>query len=75
MTPSWRKPAGAFAILVLIAAWAVIVASFAGLVGGWPVLLQGVFYLAAGIAWIFPLRPLLQWIETGRWRVPSRSQD
>ncbi|MDP9423286.1 MAG: DUF2842 domain-containing protein [Pseudomonadota bacterium] len=64
--PSWRKPAGIFAILGIIAAWAVLVASLAGTVGQWPVLLQALFYLIAGIAWVFPLRPLLRWMETGR---------
>jgi hypothetical protein len=46
----------------------VLVASLSGSVGGWPVLLQAVFYLDAGIAWIAPLKPVLQWIETGRFR-------
>lgn len=64
--PSWRKPAGIFAILALIAVWAVLVASLAGYVGNWPVLAQGLFYLIAGIAWILPLKPLLRWMETGR---------
>ncbi len=66
--PSWRKPVGVFAILVLIAIWVVAVASLAGSVGQWPVLVQGLFYLVAGIAWILPLKPVLQWIETGRFR-------
>ena len=66
--PSWRKPAGIFAILALIAVWAVLVASLSGSVGRWPVLVQAVFYLVAGIAWIVPLKPLLQWMETGRFR-------
>lgn len=64
--PSWRKPAGIFAILGLIAIWAVLVVSLAGTVGKWPVLLQAGFYLIAGIAWVFPLKPLLRWMETGR---------
>lgn len=64
--PSWRKPAGIFAIIGLIAIWAILVASLAGTVGGWPILGQAVFYLLAGIAWVFPLRPLLRWMETGR---------
>ncbi|MCY7398425.1 MAG: DUF2842 domain-containing protein [Sphingomonas bacterium] len=68
MEPSWRKPVGVFAILALIAVWVVLVASLAGSVGNWPVLLQAVFYLVAGIAWILPLKPLLQWIETGRFK-------
>jgi len=63
--PSWRKPAGIFAIIALIIIWAALVASLAGRVGEWPVLLQAVFYLIAGIAWVFPLRPLLRWMETG----------
>ena len=64
--PSWRKPAGIFAILALIAVWAALVVSFSGRIGGWPVLAQGLFYLVAGIAWILPLKPLLRWMETGR---------
>ena len=66
--PSWRKPAGTFAILALIALWAVAIASLAGTVGRWPVLLQTIFYLVAGIAWILPLKPLLRWMETGHFR-------
>jgi hypothetical protein len=66
--PSWRKPAGIAAILLLIVLWAVLVASFAPNVGRWPVLVQALFYLVMGIAWIIPLRPLLRWSQTGRWR-------
>ena len=66
--PTWRKPAGMGLILLLITAWATIVASLAGHIGdlAWPV--QAVFYLAAGLVWILPLKPLLRWMETGRWR-------
>ena len=66
--PSWRKPAGIFAILALIAAWAAVIVSLSGTVGRWPVLVQGIFYLAVGIMWIFPLKPLLRWMETGHFR-------
>ena len=66
--PSWRIPAGIFAIVALIAVWGVLVASLAGTVGRWPVLVQGIFYLVAGIAWILPLKPLLRWMETGNFR-------
>jgi len=66
--PSWRKPVGIFAILALIAGWAVGVASLSSTVGQWPVLLQALFYLIAGLAWILPLKPLLAWMETGHFR-------
>lgn len=66
--PSWRGPAGVFAILALITVWCVLVVSLSGVVGAWPVLAQALFYLVAGIAWILPLKPLLLWIETGRFR-------
>jgi len=66
--PTWRKPAGIFAILAIIVLWAALVASLAAFVEKWPVLVQGLFYLGAGLAWIAPLKPLLRWMETGRFR-------
>lgn len=68
MEPSWRKPVGIFVILALIAFLAWLVASMATTVSQWPVLAQAVFYLVAGIIWIAPLKPLLRWMETGRFR-------
>jgi hypothetical protein len=68
MEPSWRRPAAIAAILVLIVVWAILVASLSGIVGRWPILLQALFYLAAGMAWIAPLKPLLRWSQTGQWR-------
>ena len=69
--PTWRKPAGIGLILLLIAVWAVLVASAAALIEGlpWPVHL--IYYLTAGIVWILPLKPLLRWMETGRFRTGS----
>lgn len=68
MTPSWRKPAGALAIVALIIVWAALVVSLAPVVGRWHWIGQLLFYLATGIIWIAPLKPLLLWMETGRWR-------
>lgn len=69
MTPSWRKPVGMLAILVLIGLWCIAAASLSGIVGHWHPLVQAVYYLVAGIAWIWvlPLRRMLAWMETGRW--------
>jgi hypothetical protein len=65
--PSSRKLGGIVLILALIVLWAGFVAALAPFVGRWPVLVQAPFYLFMGLAWIVPLRPLLRWMETGRW--------
>jgi len=66
--PSWRKPVGALAIMAIITVWAVVVVGASPVVGGWHWALQALFYLVAGIAWIFPVRPMLGWMETGHAR-------
>jgi hypothetical protein len=66
--PSWRKPAGIVLILLLIAGWSGLVVWGASLFGNVPILVQAVYYTIAGIVWILPLKPLLRWMETGRWR-------
>ena len=65
--PSWRKPAGILLILLIIFLWTFLVASASRWIGQLPVLVQGVVYLVAGIVWILPLKPLLAWMETGKW--------
>jgi hypothetical protein len=66
--PSWRKPAGIGLILLLIAAWAAIVVTLADRLDGLPWPVHALYFLVAGIVWILPLKPLLRWMETGRWR-------
>jgi hypothetical protein len=68
--PSWRRTAGALLILLLIILWASLVIQLAGPVGRLPGLVQALFYLFAGLAWIWvlPMRRILQWSETGQWR-------
>ena len=64
--PSARKLVGAGLIVLIIAVWAALVASLARFVGTWPVLIQAPFYLAMGLVWIIPMKPLVRWMETGR---------
>ena len=66
--PSGRTIAGIFAILALILLWAVLVASLSRWVQQWPGLVQALFYLATGMIWVTPLKPLLRWMEAGRKR-------
>jgi carbon starvation protein CstA len=66
--PSWRKPFGMLLILLLIIVWAVIVVSAAELLAEMPWPVHALYYTVAGIVWILPLKPLLRWMETGKWR-------
>ena len=75
MEPNWRRGAGIAAILILILFWAIVIASFSSVVGEWPILVQALFYLVVGIAWIAPLKPLLRWSQTGQWRRGSDGRD
>lgn len=71
MKPTLRKPAGVLGMVAGLAVYAVLIASLAGPIGRLPVLVQAVLYLMLGIIWILPLRPLLLWMETGRWNRPE----
>lgn len=64
MSPRWQNLAGLFLILLLIAGWAVLVATGAQWLEGlpWPVHL--LYYATAGIVWILPLKPLLRWMDS-----------
>lgn len=74
-SPSARKLMGVALILLLIVFWAGFVASLAPVVGRWPILVQAPFYLFMGIAWIIPLKPLIRWMESGRWRAGSERES
>lgn len=67
MKPTLRKPAGVLGVVAGIAIYAMLVATLADPIGRLPVIVQGLLYLILGTIWILPLRPLLIWMETGRW--------
>jgi len=68
--PSWRKPVGMLLIIGLIMLWAILVGSLSGIIGSLPMIVQVPVYVVLGIVWIWvlPLKRLLAWMETGRWR-------
>jgi Protein of unknown function (DUF2842) len=68
MEPSWRKPFGILMMLLIITIWTIIVASFSPLIGALSGVWQVIIYIIAGTIWIAPMKPLLQWMETGRFR-------
>ena len=71
MNPSIRKPIGVILLILIIAGWAVIVASFSSEISALPVWAQIPVYAVCGIVWILPLKPLLQWMETGTLTPPK----
>ena len=70
--PTPRPLVATAVILLFIVIWAVLVASLSRFVGRWPILVQAPFYLVMGIAWIFPLRPIIRWSQTGSFRVGKK---
>ncbi len=74
--PRWQKPIGMLAILLMIVIWCVAIASLSPWVSAWPALVQIAFYLVSGIAWLWllPMRRMLSWMETGRWRADRETR-
>lgn len=66
--PSWRKPVGMLLILAIIAIWAFVAVTVIGWMGSLSTPVAVLVYAFAGIVWIAPLKPILVWMETGRWR-------
>ena len=71
MTPSYRKPVGVLAIVVGVMIYAGIIARLVAPIGTLPTWLAVPLYALLGVVWLLPLKPLLQWMETGSWRPPE----
>ncbi|MEM8826895.1 MAG: DUF2842 domain-containing protein [Pseudomonadota bacterium] len=66
--PQLRKPLGVILMIALIFAYVFVVGALADPILTLPVLAQVPIWVLLGIAWIFPMKPLVRWIELGRWR-------
>ena len=61
-----RKLLGTFALFALVIVWALAamaVAQFPPIFDTWWI--AGIYYVVAGIGWIFPVIPLIRWMLTG----------
>ncbi len=67
MEPSWRKPVGVIALLIYLALYAGGVSLLGPAIARLPNGVNAVAYLILGVAWLLPLKPLLQWMTTGEW--------
>jgi Protein of unknown function (DUF2842) len=66
--PTIRKPIGVAIILAMITLLSWAIGNFATDISQLHFALQAIIYLIAGVIWIAPLKPLLRWMETGKWR-------
>ena len=64
--PTLRIPLGILALLAVLTAYGVAIATFVpSLIGAWPTLAQAAVYVVLGVVWLLPLRRFLIWMETG----------
>lgn len=59
-----RKIVAGITLLAFIALWIFLAATIGTHITGAPDWLQLVFYIFAGFAWVFPLRPLMRWMNS-----------
>ncbi|APG62577.1 hypothetical protein LPB140_07035 [Sphingorhabdus lutea] len=63
--PNWRKPFGMMIILLTGLGVAFLIATQADYIGSLHIAVQTIIYIIVGIGWIFPIRPILRWMESG----------
>lgn len=61
-----RKIITSLAMLGFIALWIFLAATIGTQLTGMPQAVQLGFYVIAGVAWVFPLRPILRWMNQPR---------
>ena len=61
-----RKIITILILLTYLAAWIFGAATIGSSITGAPKLLQLLFYIVAGIGWVFPLKPLFAWMNSGQ---------
>lgn len=69
MTIKTRKLAGMLLLVGGLLTYVLVAAGIIGAMQGLPEAARLLLYAVAGIAWIFAARPVLVWMETGKWRV------
>ncbi len=61
-----RKAVAMAITLVFLAAYAILAATIGSWITDWPGVLQLGYYVVAGLAWAFPLKPLMDWMNAPR---------
>lgn len=64
MAPRARRAIGSIAILLYLPAYVALAATLGGKIIGYGQIAALAFFALAGIAWVFPLRPLFNWMNS-----------
>ncbi|WP_199553412.1 DUF2842 domain-containing protein [Sandaracinobacteroides hominis] len=68
MTRSLRRPFGILGLIVAIFAYALFAVWLFEPVAKLHPLIQLPIWAILGVAWVVPLKPVIIWIETGKWK-------
>ncbi|MFN3349837.1 DUF2842 domain-containing protein [Pseudorhodoplanes sp.] len=62
-----RKLIGAILLLLLVTVWSLLAMALAQFAFSSPnAVAAWVFYVVAGLGWVFPAMPVIRWMEKGR---------
>jgi len=67
-SPTWRKPIGMLLIILFILIWSGIAVTLIDAIDHLHFWILLPIYMFLGIAWIFPMKPMLLWMNTGKFR-------
>ncbi len=70
MKPTLRRPAGILGMIAYLIVYAGLVVRLLAPIGMLPWYVAVPLYAVLGCLWLLPMKPLLQWMETGTWRAP-----
>lgn len=74
VSPSARKALGALAIILFLIGYIWVAVTIGEQLHAWPWAALA-FYAVAGIAWVFPLRPLFGWMHPPDRPAPADPQS
>ena len=66
MSSTLRKLIALIGIFVIIGVWIAVMTVIGASIVGWPGLAQLVFYIFAGVLWVVPCKPILEWARKVR---------
>lgn len=60
--PSSRSLIGMMAMIFGLILYAFLAAGIGDFLAGWPIIIQSLYYLVAGLLWIIPAKKIIYWM-------------